>query len=270
MTLPFESYALIAWVLGLAHGFDPDHLAAIDGLTRFNSARDARWARFCGLLFSTGHGIVVMVVAMLVGAHVGEWSPPSWLDAAGVWISLTFLYWIGTANLVAVLRTRTREPVPVAGPRSWLFGPLLRVGHRPGIVLVGAAFAISFDTISQAALFGAAASRYGGFYYSALLGALFMFGMMASDAANGLWIARLIRGAGRRAGLASRVVGGTIAVTCLAVALFNTARFALPAVEHWSEGMELVVSGLLFGVILLSYAGVASIARGKSRPARNV
>ena len=33
------------FLLGLKHGLDPDHLAAIDGLTRFNAARRPRLAR---------------------------------------------------------------------------------------------------------------------------------------------------------------------------------------------------------------------------------
>ena len=59
---------VLAFVLGLRHGMDPDHLATIDGLTRFNAAAGRmRLARLCGFLFSLGHGAVVCVAALVAG-----------------------------------------------------------------------------------------------------------------------------------------------------------------------------------------------------------
>jgi hypothetical protein len=57
-SLPAHWLALVAvvFLLGAQHGFDPDHLAAIDGLARFNAAARPRLARWSGLLFSLGHG----------------------------------------------------------------------------------------------------------------------------------------------------------------------------------------------------------------------
>ena len=43
--------AALVFALGLRHGFDPDHLVAIDGLTRSSKSR------WCGLFFSLGHGV---------------------------------------------------------------------------------------------------------------------------------------------------------------------------------------------------------------------
>ena len=43
---------MLAVVLGMKHGMDADHLATIDGLTRFNaSAGRKKLARLCGFLF---------------------------------------------------------------------------------------------------------------------------------------------------------------------------------------------------------------------------
>ena len=54
--LPTHWLSLVAvvFLLGLKHGLDPDHLAAIDGLTRFNAQRRPRLSRWTGLLFSAG------------------------------------------------------------------------------------------------------------------------------------------------------------------------------------------------------------------------
>ena len=64
--LPADNFALVllVFVLGVKHGFDADHLATIDGLTRFNARANPRWARFCGTLFSLGHGAVVIAIAL--------------------------------------------------------------------------------------------------------------------------------------------------------------------------------------------------------------
>ena len=49
------------------HGFDADHLATIDGLTRYNARANPRLARMAGALFSLGHGVVVLLVALVAG-----------------------------------------------------------------------------------------------------------------------------------------------------------------------------------------------------------
>jgi hypothetical protein len=51
----------IVAALGMRHGVDPDHLAAIDGLTRFHPSR---WN---GVLFALGHGILVTILAVGFG-----------------------------------------------------------------------------------------------------------------------------------------------------------------------------------------------------------
>ena len=48
----FGSLALVVLLLGMRHGFDADHLAAIDGLACHNAARRPRLANLCGVLFS--------------------------------------------------------------------------------------------------------------------------------------------------------------------------------------------------------------------------
>src|SRR2546428_14111160 len=60
----------LVFLLGLRHGFDPDHLVAIDGLTRSNRSR---WN---GLFFSLGHGMVVTLVGLVVALAATEWQGP--------------------------------------------------------------------------------------------------------------------------------------------------------------------------------------------------
>ena len=47
----WTSILLLVFVFGLKHGFDADHLATVDGLTRWNLQRRAPLAAWCGTLF---------------------------------------------------------------------------------------------------------------------------------------------------------------------------------------------------------------------------
>ena len=59
---------VLVLLLGLRHGFDPDHLVAIDGMTRSTSSR------WCGLFFSLGHGVVVTLIG--VGVAIAACAAP--------------------------------------------------------------------------------------------------------------------------------------------------------------------------------------------------
>ena len=149
-SLPGHWLALmgVVFALGLKHGLDPDHLAAIDGLTRFNAARRPKLSRWSGLLFSAGHGVVVTLVAVVVATVASEWKVPAWLEDLGTWISIAFLALLGAANLAAAWRTPPGVAVRVTGMRSRVLERLTRAEHPILIAAVGAAFAISFDTIA--------------------------------------------------------------------------------------------------------------------------
>ncbi len=168
-TLPAHWLALVAvvFLLGLKHGLDPDHLAAIDGLTRYNAARRPRVSRWSGLLFSAGHGVVVTTVAIAIATVATGWKAPQWLENTGTWISIAFLTLLGIANLAAVVRTPRDEMVRAAGIRSRFFERLTRAEHPVLVAAVGAAFALSFDTISQAVLFSITGSNLAGWLFAA-------------------------------------------------------------------------------------------------------
>ena len=137
----------LVFALGLRHGFDPDHLVAIDALTR---SSQSRW---CGLFFSLGHGAAVTLIGVAVAIAVTEWQAPSWLEQTGAWISISVLLVLGFANLLAVLRTPAGHRVALVGLRGrWLL-ERFRASHPAVIAAVGAAFAVSFDTVSHALAF---------------------------------------------------------------------------------------------------------------------
>lgn len=260
-TLPTDWTALMALVflLGVKHGLDADHLATIDGLTRFNAGQRVRWARWCGLLFSLGHGSVVIVIALAVGGARGHWQPAAWVETLGIVVSVGCLLLLGLANLWSVWRTPADQLVRPVGLRSRWFARLQRSEHPLLIALVGALFALSFDTLSQAALFAVTGSQFGSTGHALALGLLFTLGMIVTDGLNGLWLARLLRRADARARRASRVLGATIGVLALAVAALGLMKLGLPAVEAWSQGRELTLGLALILVVALAY-GMAVLA----------
>ena len=244
----------LAFVLGLKHGLDADHLATIDGLTRFNTSTGrARLGRVCGLLFSLGHGSVVCMAAIAAGLLLGRASIPFWMSDVGVGISAFFLLLLGLLNLHAVFSTPSHEMVQLAGIKGRWLGGLRHAGHPVLVALVGALFALSFDTLSQAALFSVAAARYGGMAYTVLLALSFMLGMIITDAVNGLWIARLLRRADAGARIASRVMGVSVALLSLVVAGLGLSRQFLPEAAAWQDGRELLIGVAVIATVAGSF-----------------
>jgi high-affinity nickel-transport protein len=255
-TLPSHWLSLVAavFLLGLKHGLDADHLAAIDGLTRFNAADRPRLSRWSGLLFSAGHGLVVTAIALAVATLAAEWRAPAWLEDAGTLISIVFLTLLGWANLAAVLNTPRGEVVRPVGLRSRVFARLARAEHPVLVAAVGAAFALSFDTISQAVLFSITGSNLAGWMFATSLGLVFTAGMMATDALNGLWVSRLLaRSDGRRA-VASRVMGAAIGAVALAIAATGAWRYVSAAGGDPLEPWGLVLGAAVIATVAAAYA----------------
>ncbi len=128
-----------------------------------------------------------------------------------------------------------------------------RASHPLTVALVGALFALSFDTVSQSALFALTATQFGGVGHALVLGGLFVLGMLVTDGINGLWISRLIARADQLACIASRVMSLAVAGVSLLVAAFGAAKLALPAVDAWSEGKELAFGAAVMTLIAMSF-----------------
>lgn len=183
---------LVAWLLGMRHAFDADHIAAIDNVTRRLRARGHRPVAV-GLYFSLGHSTVVFLVTLAVGlglqrpggfsAWLGQWGVP-----ASLFVSASFLTAIGVLN-AAALRAPGR---PAGGPRARLFD---RIAHSRAMYPLGMLFGLNLDTAAEVVLLAAsAAAAHGlGLPLWAMLSfpLLFMAGMAAADSAEGLLMLRL-------------------------------------------------------------------------------
>ena len=249
----WTALCVLVFLLGLRHGFDADHLAAIDGLTRINQRRGRAFAPQCGMLFSLGHGVVVIAIALAIGLAERSQQLPGWLELSGAWISIGFLTLIGVVNLRAVLAAAPQSVVAPVAIKGSLLRRAMQAGHPLTVAFVGMLYAISFDTVSQSVMFALTATRFGGLASALFIGSLFVLGMFVTDGLNGLWISRLIARSDRLGVIASRVMGLGIAIVSLLTAAYGVTRLAAPALDDWSGGHEWTVGAAVMCAVLACY-----------------
>jgi high-affinity nickel-transport protein len=254
----FFSSVFLACLMGLRHGLDADHLAAIDGLSRASAnAGRPRLARLSGLLFSLGHGAVVLLAALWLQGRSDR--VPPWLDGLGSVLSIALLMLLGLMNLrQALRRNASGAPAPLA---AWLLR--LGLGRWPGgSVLTGVLFALSFDTFTLAAWFGAVGLVRGGPWAVALIASAFVAGMIACDGLNGLWVAHLIRRSESFAVRARQLFAAAVASTAIAIASFELARLQWQHVDLWFEQRGLWLSACVVGIVILGFYAAVRLSPG--------
>lgn len=166
-----------AYLLGLRHAFDADHIAAVDDTVRLLVQRGRR-PLGAGFYFSLGHSSVVFAL-VLASASFAR-SARAYLpglqhfgDLFGPLLSGGFLCWVGALNLVILLkmlrlwqgRGGGRGPSPHRhAPLDELMAPrgLLRrllggrlfqsIGHSWQMYPVGFLFGLGFDSASEVTL----------------------------------------------------------------------------------------------------------------------
>lgn len=250
MTNDLIALFALAFAFGIKHGLDPDHLATIDGLVRYNASARPWLSRWSGVLFSTGHGLVVIAAVELIVLMPGRISFPLWLEGLGEALSIFTLLLLGVLNLYAAFNTRQQAARPV-GLKSWM---QFHAGH-PAIVLgIGALFALSIDTMSQAVFFSQAANNISLELYAFTLGVVFTLGMIVSDGVNGMLTARFVKESAKRALIASRIMSLFIGSLSLLVGVMGLARWIQPA---YVEDFDLLAILPGIAVVLWVIAGFA-------------
>lgn len=196
--------AVLAFMFGLRHAFDADHIAAIDNVVR-KLMQDGKTPYSVGFFFSLGHSTFVALasVAMVATAVAmqGQDEFKTLSGAIGTIVSALFLIGIGLANLLllrgiwsAYNRARRGEPVLEEdfdhllngrGLLARVFRPLFRFVSRSWhMYVVGFLFGLGFDTATEIGLLGISAEQaLQGMSFSTLLvfPALFTAGMSLMD-----------------------------------------------------------------------------------------
>jgi high-affinity nickel-transport protein len=211
-------------LLGLRHGLDPDHVAVIDNLTFRLAGQRSAWAPWVGTLFAVGHSLSVAVVAIGVSLAAVQFPLPVWMSEAVECLVIGLLILVGVLNLRALRHTASYAPI---GFRQGLIPRRLRAtSHPAAIVAIGIIFGLVFDTASQAAAWGLAASSQDGLKGVALVSLVFAAGMITTDTIDSQVVARLLKADGD----ASRVRFYRRGVGWLIVGLsFAMAGYALAA-----------------------------------------
>jgi len=197
--------AFLAYVLGLRHAVDADHIASIDNVVR-KLMQEGKQPLSVGLFFSLGHSLAItLAVAGIAAAAVALSGSFADLRAIGSVIgtgaSAFFLLAIAVINLV-ILRgvwrsfRAARRGEPVAeheldallsgrGLLARLFRPLFRMVSRSWQMFpVGFLFGLGFDTATEITLFTVSASQASGgmsFGTVMIFPALFTAGMTLVD-----------------------------------------------------------------------------------------
>ena len=197
--------ALLAYVLGLRHAVDADHIATIDNVVR-KLMQEGKRPFSVGLFFSLGHSLSIALAVAAIAATAfalqGRFQEFKSIGSAiGTGASAFFLLAIAVINLVIVrgvwqsfLKARRGEPVAeqeldlLLSGRGFLariFRPLFRMVSRSWQMFpVGFLFGLGFDTATEISLFAVAASQASGgvtFGTIMIFPALFTAGMTLVD-----------------------------------------------------------------------------------------
>ncbi len=206
---------LTAYVLGMRHAFDADHIAAIDNTTRKLMSEGKRPVAV-GFWFSLGHSSVVFGLCLLLAAGVrtlagqvenDSSSLQNVLGVVGTGVSGVFLYVIGIINLVVlfgILKVFRRmrhgqfdeaaleEQLGNRGLMNRFLGGVTRAVTKPWQMYpVGLLFGLGFDTATEVSLLilaGGAAAFALPWYAILTLPILFAAGMSLLDSIDGCFM----------------------------------------------------------------------------------
>ena len=201
--------ALLAFTFGLRHAVDADHIAAIDNTTR-KLMQEGQRPVAVGMFFSLGHSTIVVGLSVLIALSAGLVSDiPQMREIGGLIgtaVSAAFLLIIGIINLIVLIdiyrmfrRVSAGGSYDEKGLEDYLqnrgllarvFKPMLRVIRKSWHMYpLGILFGLGFDTASEVALLGLAATSGASgipIVYILILPALFAAGMSLVDATDGV------------------------------------------------------------------------------------
>jgi nickel/cobalt transporter (NiCoT) family protein len=200
----------VAYMFGLRHAFDADHIAAVDDTVRYMLQKGQRPLGI-GFFFSLGHSSVVLALAVAV-VFAAEWLKrglPMMQDAGsliGASVSGTFLLVIAALNFVVLLEIlrvwgmarrgahshdHLEDLLARRGFMNRLFGGRLArvMRHSWQMYPLGLLFGLGFDTASEIGLLAMTAGASAGNLPLAgvlCLPILFAAGMTAMDTTDGV------------------------------------------------------------------------------------
>lgn len=275
--------ALVAWVFGLRHAVDADHIAAIDNVVR-KLMQGGGTPKTAGFYFALGHSTVVVVATLLLAVGAVRFGGAGLLAGAGGMIgpsvSAAFLFLIACLNFAILMdlwrvfrEVRAHRPHDAGridallarrGVLARLLVPMFRLVTKSWHMYpLGLLFALGFDTATEVGLLSISATEAArGIALSHVLvfPALFAVGMAIADTADSALMVSAYRWAfvdpSRKLWYNLAITGGSVVV-----ALFVGGVEALGLIGRrlgfqgkiWSlaEGMNASLANFGFMVIAL-------------------
>ena len=204
----------VAYLFGLRHAFDADHIAAIDDTVRF-MLQNGKRPLGVGFFFSLGHSTIVMGLAIAIAFAAGTVMRdlPQLRNVGGVigvCVSGVFLWVIGILNLLVLLDllkvwqqaksgTHGHQHLEALLAQRGLLNRLFRgrlqklMNHSWQMYPLGLLFGLGFDTASEVALLAmTAGASAGNLPIPAVLSLpiLFAAGMTLMDATDGVLMSK--------------------------------------------------------------------------------
>ena len=204
--------AALAYILGMRHAFDADHISAIDNTTRKLMSEGQR-PLAVGFFFSLGHSSVVFLLTILLsfgiktlGSQLNDDSSAlqHYTGLIGISVSGTFLMLIGILNLIVLISivgvfiqmrkgTYSEEELEKhlnsRGLLMRFFGPIARrIDASWKMYPLGILFGLGFDTATEVGLLIlAGSSTIAGLPWWAMISLPFFFaaGMSLLDTIDG-------------------------------------------------------------------------------------
>ncbi|QIW25332.1 HoxN/HupN/NixA family nickel/cobalt transporter [Sulfolobus sp. S-194] len=210
----FLILGILAYLFGLRHAVDADHLAAIDNATR-KLVQEKKSSYFTGLFFSLGHSTIVILlsIALMIATRIITSDIPRLENLGsiiGTLISGGFLYIIGFLNLLVLLEIynmykiysrerqlnekKLEELLLKRGFINRYFNKLFKIVDRQYYMYpIGVLFGLGFDTASETAVLAISAATAGVFLKIPLWSLLvfpFLFtaGMTLIDTTDGFFM----------------------------------------------------------------------------------
>jgi nickel/cobalt transporter (NiCoT) family protein len=172
--------ALLAYILGIRHAVDADHIAAIDNVVR-KLMQDGKRPLGAGFFFALGHSTVVILASAAIALTATAFQDriqafKSLGGGIGTAVSASFLLGIGLINVIVlrgVWRTFRRarrgerleasalqEALPGGAFIARVCGPLFRAISRSWHMYpLGLLFGLGFDTATEIGLLGISAPQ---------------------------------------------------------------------------------------------------------------
>lgn len=199
-----------AYMFGLRHAFDADHIAAVDDTVRYLMQKGQK-PLGVGFFFSLGHSTIVflLAVAIALAATQVKQNLPEWQHYGGIIgasVSGIFLWLIGILNLMLLLEmlkiwkkaktgqhshAHIDELLAQRGLINRIFGVRMQkvINHSWQMYPLGLLFGLGFDTASEIGLLAmTAGAASGNIPMSAILSLpiLFAAGMSLMDTTDGI------------------------------------------------------------------------------------